>query len=282
MVANLTYRTDDFTRWGGGLGTDLTAVQVDLNFFTLFQAVQNLENLSSDGAGIDFINQPAGGNLFFVHLTNHVVLGPFVIPTAQWNPRGQWEPDTQYAAYDVVDEDGSLYLITIPHTSGAIFSAFSTDGNGHLLYNLLLQQPANELPVGGTPGMRLVKSTSSPFTTEWLSDNIRLHMFCSGQPLPSETLMQYTVVDNMTLPQSLAGSVIFQGIQTSTVVLYALEKNGGQIGTLQFNISPEDVVVSFPNNVEFVPGDVLSLIAPAIPDPAQSNISFTFVAELTL
>lgn len=283
MVASLTYRTADSTRWGGGLGSDLSATQVDLNFWTLFSAVQALEDHQySNGAGIDYINQPSAGNLFYIHLTNHAVLGPFTIPTAQWNPRGAWQPTTVYAAYDVVYENGSLYLITIPHTSGSTFSAFATDGLGHLLYNLLLQQPADELPAGGTPGQRLVKSTSSPYTTEWLSDNIRLGVFCEGFPQPSELLMQYLVTDHMTLPSGLTGTVIYQGIPSSTIVAYTLLKNGSAIGSIQFDISPQNAVVSFGSAISFVPGDILSLVAPTIPDAAQQNISFTFVAQLTL
>jgi hypothetical protein len=282
MIASLTYRTNDATRWGGGLGSDLSATQVDLNFWTLFTAIEALQASSGAGAGIDYINQPNGGNLFYVHLTNHAVLGPFVIPTAQWNPRGQWTPTTGYAAYDVVYYDGSLYLITIPHTSGATFSPYSTDGSGHYLYNLLLQQPADELPAGGTPGQRLVKSTGSPYTSEWLSDHIRLNVFVEGMPTPSETLMQYTVTDNMTLPANLIGSVIYQGIPSGTIVVYTLEKNGLVIGDVQFNISPVGVQVSFTAAINLVPGDVLSLIAPAVPDVTQSNISFTFLATLTL
>lgn len=284
MVASLTYRTNDATRWGGGLGSNLAAVQVDLNFWTLFSAVQALEDHEAGaGAGIDFINQPAAGNLFFIHLTDHRVLGPFTIPTAQWTPRGAWAPLRVYAAYDVVYQNGSLYLITIPHTSAATFNAFATDGAGHFLYNLLLQQPADELPAGGTPGMRLVKSTSSPYTSEWLSDNIRLNVFVEGQPQPSELLMQYLVTDHMTLPHSLIGSVVYQGIPTASTVVYAILQNGNQIGTVTFNgPSPETIVVSFLADVACIPGDVLTLTGPAVPDAAQSNISFTFLAILTL
>ncbi len=284
MVASLTYRTSDVTRWGGGNGSDLSATQVDLNFWILFSAVQALEDHEAvNGAGIDFINQPSGGNLFYIHLTDHRVLGPFVIPTAQWNPRGQWQPDTDYAAYDVVYEDGSLYLITIPHTSGATFSAFATDGLGHYLYNLLLQQPADELPTGGTPGQRLIKATASPFTSEWGDDHVRLALFVEGQPLPSETLMQYNVTDNMFFPVGLTGSVIFQGIQTASTVVYTLLRNGNVIGTIQFiGPSPDSIVVAFSTQIAFIPGDVITLVGPPVPDGSQSNISFTFLATLTL
>lgn len=284
MVSSLTYRTSDGTRWGGGNGSDLSATQVDLNFWTLFSAVQALEDHSDAvGAGIDFINQPGAGNLFFIHLTDHRVLGPFVIPTAQWNPRGAWQPTTGYAAYDVVYNDGSLYLIVVPHTSGSTFSAFATDGLGHLLYNLILQQPADELPVGGTPGMRLVKSTSSPYTTEWLSDFIRLNCFVEGLPQPAELLMQYLVTDHMTLPANLVGSVIYQAIQSASTVTYSIGLNGNEIGTVTFEgPSPIAILVSFPSDTNLVPGDVLTLTAPPAPDGAQQDVSFTFLATLTL
>lgn len=284
MVASLTYRTSDGTRWGGGLGTDLTATQVDLNFWTLFSALQTLQTTTgAAGAGIDFINQPANGNQFFIHLTNHAVLGPFIIPTAQWNPRGQWQPLTIYAAYDVVSQNGSLYLITIPHTSGTTFSPFSTDGLGHNLYNLLLQQPANELPTGGTAGQRLIKATGSPFATEWQSDFIRLAWYIEGQPTANEQFAQYCVADHMFLPLGLAGSVIFQGTQTNTTVVYAITKNGASIGSITFHgPSPDSITVSFSAQVAFAPGDVISITAPAAPDAVQSNISITLVATLTL
>jgi hypothetical protein len=281
MVGSLTYRTSDATRWGGGLGSDLSATQVDLNFWTLFTAVQGLQN-TSIGVGIDYINQPAAGNLFFIHLTDHRVLGPFVIPTTQWTPRGAWAPLTVYAAYDVVSINGSLYLITIPHTSGATFSAFATDGSGHLLYNLLLQQPANELPTGGTLGQRLIKASGSDFVTAWQSDFIRLAIFVAGFPNPSETLLQYTVVDDMFLPAGLTGSVFFQNTPTSSTVTYSIFKNGSAVGVVNFNgPSPETITVTFSAQVNFVPGDVITLTAPAVPDAAQSDISFTFLATLT-
>lgn len=283
MVASLTYRTSDGTRWGGGNGSDLTATQVDLNFWTLFSAVQTLQTSSGVGVGIDFINQPANGNLFFVHLTNHAVLGPFVIPTAQWSPRGQWQPLTVYAAYDVVFQNGSLYLITIPHTSGSTFSPFSTDGLGHNLYNLLLADPSNQLPTGGTAGQRLIKATGSPFATEWQSDFIRLAWFIEGQPAANELFAQYAVADHMFLPAGLAGSVIFQGVQTSTTVVYTISKNGSSIGSISFHgPSPDTINVTFSAQVNFVPGDIISLNGPAVPDLNQSNISFTLVATLTL
>jgi hypothetical protein len=282
MPVSLTYRTADITRWGGGLGSNLSASQIDLNFWTLFSAVQALEDHQSVGAGIDYINQPAGGNLFYIHLTDHRVLGPFVIPTAQWTPRGAWQPTTNYAAYDLVSENGSLYLITIPHTSGATFSALSTDGLGHYLYNLLLQQPANELPTGGTVGQRLMKASSSLYDTAWATDFVRLALYVEGKPLAGEVLLQYAVVDDMTFPVGLAGSVVYAGTPTALPCSYTINKNGSPIGSIDFHgPSPETVSVAFSAAISCVPGDLITIVAPSVPDANQANLSFTIVANLT-
>lgn len=283
MVASLTYRTTDATRWGGGIGTDLSAVQIDLNFWTLFSSLQALEDHQEVNAGIDFINQPAGGNLFYIHLTNHQVLGPFVIPTSQWNPRGNWAPLTAYAPYDVVSENGSVYLITIGHTSAATFSAFATDGDGHLLYNLILEQPTNQLPTDGTPGQRLAKAPGSPFDTEWISDRVRMSVFVPGVASSGQLLLQYCVTDLMTLPAGLAGSVFFSAIHPAANATYVVNLNGAAVATITFTgPSPVDLVVSCPSDVDCVPGDIITLTAPAPADVVQSNISFTIVALLTL
>jgi hypothetical protein len=278
-MQSLTYRTADGTRWGGGQGSDLAAVTIDLNFWLCFSAIQALEDNIAVNAGIDYINQPAGGNLFYVHLTNHAVLGPFVIPTAQWNARGPWAAMTVYSAYDLVTDNGALYLVLIAHTSGATFSAGATDGLGHNLYSLLLTSPANSLPVGGTVGQKLAKASGSDYVTTWVSELIRMALYIEGQPLSGETVMQYMVVDDMTLPAGLTGTVSYQGTPTASPCSYTINKNGAAIGSINFTASA--ITASFSTPVGFVPGDFITVTAPATPDAAQANISITLVALLT-
>lgn len=282
MVSSLVYRTDDGTRWGGGQGSDLAAQTIDRNFWTLFSAIQALESNHNIFAGIDYVSQPLNGNTFYIHLTDHRVLGPFTLPTAQWKPRGNWAPITAYSAFDVVSDNGGAYLVTSPHTSAATFSPFATDGIGQLLYVLVLSSPSNMIPNGGTTGQRLAKSTGSPYATEWISDFIRLAVFVEGQPTPSEVLMQYPVVDHMTFPAGLVGSVAFDNVPCAGPVSYTLAKNGAAIGSIDFHgPSPSTVSVSFSARVACVPGDVITLVGPSVIDATQAGISFTLVAELT-
>lgn len=277
MVATLTYRTSDNARWGGGLGSDLSAGQIDLNFWALFSAVQALETHQTAAADIDYM--VTVGNQLYVHLTNHRVLGPLTIPTANWQPKGAWAPFTLYGSFNTVTNNGSLYLVLTPHTSGATFSPLATDGLGQNLYSLLVAQPNNALPDGGTIGQRLAKSSGSPYKTIWQSDFIRLALYVEGKPTPGERVMQYMVVDHMTLPAGLAGSVAYANVVTSSAVSWTLTKNGAAIGSINF--SSTGVGVTFAAAVNFTPGDVIALIAPTTPDANQADISITLLATLT-
>lgn len=279
-VQNLTYRTTDNTRWGAGQGANLSAVQIDLNFWTLWNSLNALVNSQETLASIDYIS--VAGNQMWVTLTNHAVLGPFTLPTAQWNPRGPWVAHTAYAAFDVVSYNSSLYLCTEAFTSAATFSPNATDGEGHNLYLLLVEMPGNAIPVGGVPGQRIAKATNSDFATEWVYDYVRMALFVQGQPQANELLMQYCVVDNMTLPQGLAGSVAYQAIETETTVFYTISKNGAAIGSVNFTgPSPDTITVTFPQDVPCIPGDIITINGPAVPDTTQADISITLVAELT-
>lgn len=283
MVDNLTYRTDDGTRWGGGQGSPLAAVTVDLNFWSLFSAVGALEDqlLAGAAAGIDFISQPQDGNKIFIHLTDHRVLGPFTIPTALWNPRGMWQASTAYAAFDVVSYNGAVYLVSIAHTSATTFSPHATDGLGHNLYMLLLETPANSLPIGGTVGQRLAKASGSPFISEWVSDKRVAFVQINGNPDPNELLLQYPVVDHSILPASLLGSAFFEGIPAVALTTYDILLNGAAIGTIDFSGgSPESITVTLSQTV-LIPGDVLSITGPVTPDINQANVSLSIVMLLT-
>lgn len=283
-IPTLTYRTADNSRWGGGNGSDLTATQVDLNFWNIYEAVFNLQAAQRTTVSIDFITQPEGGNQFFITLTDHQVLGPFFIPTSQWNPRGRWQPSTNYAPFDTVsDIEGNLYLVTVQHTSALTFNPFATDGDGHLLYVLIIVAPANSLPTNGVVGQYLVFTAGSPAFSAWRNAYRNLALYIPGQPQAGSTLFQYCVTENMFFPVGLAGSVAFAATQTLTTVSYTLFKNGNAIGAIFFNgPSPDSISVQFVEQVNFVAGDVITMTAPASPDAQQAGISFTLQATLAL
>jgi hypothetical protein len=282
-ITTLTYRTADATRWGGGQGSDLAAVTIDLNFWAIFTAIKALEAASHTTVSIDFISQTAGNQLF-IHLTNSAVLGPFIIPSSQWDPRGRWQPSTPYAPFDTVsDPSGNLYLVTLAHTSALTFNPFATDGSGHDLYALIIEAPLSNLPINGIVGQYLVFTGGSPTFSEWRNAYRNLALYIPGQPQAGVTLFQYCCTEDMFFPVGLEGSVVFAATQTLTTVSYPLFKNGNAIGAIIFNgPSPDSVSVQFVEQVNFVAGDVITMNGPSAPDAQQAGISFTLQATLAL
>lgn len=159
------FNTTDLTRWGIGLLRRLHAVEIDLNFWDLLSRVTALENHSAAGRSIDYFT--IVGDQLTIHMSDHTLEGPIIVPVAKWNRRtdnhGQWLPLTLYRELDIFDFDGSLYFAIITFTSPAVFDPNATDGMGHLLYGLMLTAPGDIVPVGGTTGQYLVKASNANF-----------------------------------------------------------------------------------------------------------------------
>jgi hypothetical protein len=278
MTDNITYRGTDPTRWGTGQESDLSAEQIDINFWFLYSSLVALQDHAGANADIDYF--VVTGNQLFVHLTNHAVLGPYILPIAQWNFKEEWTPITHYGLLDVVTSNGSLYIVVWDHTSDATFDPNAGDGAGHDYYKLLLAQPANMLPTGGTARQRLVKIDAADFNVAWDSDYRHLALFIQGKPAANELLLRYLVTENLTLPAGLPGSGGSAGVPTTTSVAYAISKNGTAIGNITFPATGAAGVISFSTDIGFVSGDILSINGPAIPDGDQANISITLHAAL--
>lgn len=159
----ITYRTTDLAQWGAGQGSNLSAAQVDANFWTLYQAIQSV----TAQAGVGVASATVSGDQLSFGLTDGTTLGPYTLPTVTLNPRGNWSASTAYAVNDVVSASGNVYLVTFAHTSGATFSAGANDGAGHDYYGLLFNIPGNTLPVGGATGQVLKKNSATNYDTGW-------------------------------------------------------------------------------------------------------------------
>lgn len=160
----IIYRTSG--PWGVGKGANLVAAEIDSNFYDVDKRVTTVEdNVPAAANGIAFFS--VSGSLFYVHMTNGTIQGPFALPQQAWNFRGEWAATTVYSIDDVVTANGSVYLVLINHTSAGLFDPGVTDGVGHDLYGLLLTHPANVLPSGGLQGQYLVKSANADYVVGW-------------------------------------------------------------------------------------------------------------------
>jgi hypothetical protein len=158
--------------WGAGKGANLVAGEIDGNFHDLDARVGSIkDNIPAAAVGIAFfaVTPP---NLFYVHMTNGTIQGPFALPQLAWNFRNVWLPSTAYAVNDVITANGSTYMVLINHISAATFDPGSNDGSGNNFYGLLLANPANMIPDGGLPGQYLTKTAVTDFAIGWQTPTV--------------------------------------------------------------------------------------------------------------
>jgi hypothetical protein len=154
----IIYRTPG--PWGAGKGANLVAAEIDGNFYDVDRRVTVVEdNIPAAANGIAFFS--VSGSLFYVHMTDGTIQGPFALPQQAWNFRGAWAPATVYSVDDVVTANGSVYMVLINHVSASLFDPNVSDGAGHNAYGLLLTNPANVLPAGGLNGQYLTKTSDT-------------------------------------------------------------------------------------------------------------------------
>jgi hypothetical protein len=158
------YRTSG--TWGPGTGANLTAAQVDGNFYDVAQRVQFLE--LNPPAPIEITSFNAVGDQLYINMSDGTVQGPLTLPAVRWFFRGVWTPNTNYSRDNVVTgPDNAVYLVLYPHVSAIAFEPAANDGQGHNYYSVLLRIPASSIPVGGAIGDVLTKNTNANFDLIW-------------------------------------------------------------------------------------------------------------------
>lgn len=276
MVDAVTFRTDDSLRWGTGQGSDLTAAQIDINFWVLLTAVQALQAESTSHAAIDHF--VIAGNQLFVHLTNHVVLGPYVLPIAQWNFRGEWVPRTQYNAFDVITNDHAIYLVILSHVSNSLFAAGANDGLGHNWYGLLLAAPPKELPQTGVDGQHLRWNTS-PNDVAWQTMTRNIAIYLETAPDPVEILLEYQFTEATTFLAGLTNCQFSLRDRPTADQEFDLFQDTGPIGSVTFHHTGAPTIV-FNHQIDFAVGEVFSIVGPTIQDNHMSGVRMNFVGVL--
>lgn len=100
----------------------------------------------------------------------------------------------------------------------------------------------------------------------------------SGRPAAGEefsTLFSRSV----TFPAGLAGSVGRVNVApTGSPAVFSLMRNGAQFGTLTFAVASKSGVFAG-SAISFAPGDVLSIRAPAVRNPALSDLLITLAGN---
>lgn len=140
--SGLLYRTSG--AWGAGKGSNLTAAEVDQNFYAVDQRLDYLETNPPQAVGISSIS--AIGRMMTVYLADGTSFGPFELPSAAFRYRGMWQASTAYLEFDTITNPAgtALYLVLEDHTSDTSFDEDSEITAGPL-YQLVFGPMATAL-----------------------------------------------------------------------------------------------------------------------------------------
>jgi hypothetical protein len=111
----VTYRTAG--AWGAGKGSNLTAAEVDSNFWDHEGRIDTLE--STPPAPNNIADITVSGSQMTITMDDASTFGPFTLPASLWRWRDDWLTATAYAVNDLVRDSvsGSVYLVLKGHTS---------------------------------------------------------------------------------------------------------------------------------------------------------------------
>jgi hypothetical protein len=143
--------------WGAGTGTPNSAAQIDNNFYELKQALDDI--VDNIPAPAEISNMEIVGSQLLITLSNGATFGPYTLPIATFQLRGEYVPGQHYYELDIISVFGvGLFMVRIEHDTdvGVPFDPEATDGDGHDLYLQLFGDTPQVYDVGlfspGKPG----------------------------------------------------------------------------------------------------------------------------------
>lgn len=129
----LRYRTTG--PWGPGEGQDLEPEEVDENFFTLQEQIDDI--VGNPPAPLDIADIVVSGSTFTVVLSDATVLGPYQLPVATISWFGLWQAETILPEFALFyRETDGLYLVLREHTSEETFDPELEDTDGPVYQKL--------------------------------------------------------------------------------------------------------------------------------------------------
>ena len=151
------YRTAGL--WGAGIGANLSASDVDENFYNLVLRVADIED--NPQAAISIAEFSVAGTSLTIHMTDGSTRGPFVLPAAVFRFSGEWTPGTTYNFMDVFTYTGgtaldglywvigSEYVAPEDATEPAVFDPTVENTENGLILQLIMRgaMPQAVLPI---------------------------------------------------------------------------------------------------------------------------------------
>jgi len=179
---------------------------------------------------------------------------------------------------------GAYGTAIVDHASGSQF-ALLNGAIGHFPYpaNLIgqtiyLKFVSLNIVGGGIQDLASVPAYSYAITgAGQATTNVVTGTFVNGQPSANLVLQRYVFATAVTFPAGLAGSQGTAGVAATATAVFAVQKNGADVGSMVFAAAATTATFTMPAATTFDAGDVLTLTAPASPDPTLANLAWTFI-----
>lgn len=161
--------------WGAGKGANLLPSEIDSNFWSLIQAIVDLQNNPALPVGIASIS--VAGTQMTITLTDGTVLGPYTLPVLTFRWRGEWTPSTLYAVLDVFTVvNVGIFMVEVAHTSGATFDQNLVVGGQPALLMLFGSADAS---LGSLPDVQLTSLQDHDFL-RWVAADAKWENIALG------------------------------------------------------------------------------------------------------
>lgn len=254
----ITYRTSPGTgvKWETGKGANLTPAEVDDNFWEVYSRLKTLEDNPPTAAGIS--NIEVIGSQLQIFLSDSRVFGPYTLPIAVFELRGDYVPGTHYYELDLVSvPQQGLFLVRIEHDGENPFDPDATV-SGDAVYLKLFGEDTFIYDFGwfypGRPGNGIAAGAA-----------MAAHLF----------------VRAVTLPAGLTGSKARLRIASATALSFPLYKNSlvTPIGSINFAIGAVIGTFTFAAAVDFAIDDVCYLGRPTAVDADARELIVTMLAN---
>lgn len=250
----IVYRTTDGAKWGTGKGSNLTPTEVDNNFWELVERLVELEENPPTAVGIS--NIQVVGTTMMIYLSDGTEFGPYTLPVAQMDWRGDWQPETQYYETNLVKVNGrGLYFVRLDHISDTTFNPEATDGLGNPLYGLTFGEDTYVYDFGffypGVPGFGIAVGA---------------------------TMAAHMPAHSFYIPANAPSCIAKLDVAPTAELVFDLQKNGDVIGSITFDAADPLGIFDFPDDVQFDAGDIFRLMGPAALDATAEELVVTIAA----
>jgi len=250
----IVYVNDHPAPRNAGKGSPLTVDEADDNFFELYTRLKALE--TSPPTAVSISNIAVNGSQLLITLTDASTFGPFTLPIAKLNFRGDYIPGMILADLDLIDvPNQGLFMTLVANTdTDDPFNPDAVDGSGNKLFTQVFGADTLVYDVGffypGKPGIGIQADG---------------YMFA------------HKFVRATTIAAGLVGSEASLRIACSAALSFPLYGNGTLIGSIDFASGASTPTFTFASDVAFAVGDEIQVGPPVAIDLNARDLQLTLL-----